>query len=207
MSCGTSSPGRQHPGALVARAARPLPQLRHADLLALSRGRALTALLVAGCFSPSAVAASLRRLLLLRDARRHLRDRHRPADRPEQDRPAGGRARARRADGARAGGVGAGARSAPRSSSSSPRSPTRGDGHGGRQAGAAARRHARTERCRSRSCSGWSPRSCPRSCSSPATAAPARKMAIPFAPFLALGAVCRAVRRRPLLDAYLELIF
>ena len=143
---------RQRPAALVPRPARPLPRLRRSIGCATRPSSSSTALLVAGCVLRFGL--TLRggaRGVLLRRPRRPLGDRPRAPDRPEPDRPPGRGGGARRADRCvdpslewLLGALGA------RSSSSSPRSPTRGDGDGRRQARAAARRRARQARSPSR---------------------------------------------------------
>ena len=98
MSCSSAARlVRQRPAALVRAAARPLPSLRGVrSRVRYPAVEALTALLIAGCvlkfgLSWDALIASL----LLRCARGRLGDRRRAADHPEPDRPARGRARAR----------------------------------------------------------------------------------------------------------------
>ena len=198
---------RQHPGALVPSASRALQELRHAIGWQYPAVELLTALLVAACVPR--VRAHVRggdRRVLLHHPRGGLGDRHRALRHPEPHRPSCRRRRARRADDPRAvARVGDRRLRRARSSSWSPRS---------------------------RIPPGWGwATSSSRSCSASCWAAPfrsrlmigfvaalvpaavllarhgsaARKMRIPFGPFLALGGIVALFWGDRILDAYLGL--
>ena len=93
---------RQRAARLVRRASRPLPPLRHVDLLALSGGRGLDRAARRWLRAEVRVLVGLPgRRLVLRRPRCALCDRSRAPDHPEPDRPAGNRGAPRRADDAR----------------------------------------------------------------------------------------------------------
>ena len=193
---------RQHPGALVAAAARALPRLRQADLRALSarRGSATALLLALTVRDPSARPGRLARPRVRAAARADHGDRPRPPDHPEQAHDRSARCSRSRSSlltrpddipehliaAVAAGG-----------SCSPPRSPTR-------PAWAWATSSSRSSWACS-SAATWRPRCSSRS--SPASlvgvaimarkgVAEGRKTAIPFGPFLAFGGIVGAARRR-----------
>ena len=211
MSCGRELAWYDNiPVVSYLRAARPLPGLRRrrsassirlVELRHRAARRGVVPRVRAGR-AKAFVAA-----VLLRDARGDLRDRPRAPDRPERDRPAGGRDRARRRMTAARSERRVGARRLRRRVlplSRRARLPE-GDGHGRRQARAPARGDARPHRPRRADARDARRARARRSCLFARHGSAARKMAIPFAPFLALGGVVALFFGDELLDAYLSL--